>query len=94
MDVSPGSSGSAVLGRHNLLVGIVTAGKELGKFPDPKWGEYFGTKEIYILNGNAITHFINETNIYATTWEPKSAFMPMTVMKHAMEITSLIICKK
>ncbi len=93
IDVTPGSSGSPVIGRDMLLVGVITAGQEFGDLPD-EMGGYYGDNLIYALNGNAITSFINEHNLYMNIWEPTKRFMPFTIFDHLQKITSLIICKK
>lgn len=92
MDVGPGSSGSAIFDRTNLLVGILTRGKGTQRIFKDSLDEYFGATDIYALNGNAIAQFINEGGSKFSTWQADGWFMPHEVIRHAVEVTVLVAC--
>jgi len=92
MDVSPGSSGSAIFDRTKLLVGVLTKGEETRRIFKDSLDEFFGATDIYALNGNAIAHFINEGKVKFNTWQPTRRFMPHEAVRHAKKVTVLVAC--
>jgi len=92
IDVTVEAQGSPVVGRDMLLIGIISAGQKFGDLPD-EMGGYYGDAFVYAQNGNAITSFANEHNLYMSIWEPTQRFMPYTIFAHLQRITSLITCK-
>lgn len=92
IDVTPGSSGSPIVGRDMLLVGVITAGKAFDDLPDEMAG-YYGDNLVLALSGNAIAQFVNETGIRISTWHPNRWFLPHQAWDHLLATTSLIICR-
>ena len=93
LNITFGASGSALLDRSALVLGIVFGKKGDDYFnPDIKWGMPINT--IVYHNLNAILDFANKNNIYIR-YDYRVSYHPISfVLLHAERITGKIICNQ